>query len=87
MQTRPSDHLDLQFVLHKNIGIVEDVCAFACACSVGTVGAPVVREEADFGLPSRKDTLQAGLFRGVAHVLHHPLQQLRGRHGGGGNIQ
>lgn len=52
-----------------------------CACSVGTVAAPVIREEADFSLPSRKDTLQAGLFRRVAHVLHHPLQQLQESHG------
>lgn len=50
-----------------------------CTCSVGTVAAPVIREEADFSLPSREDTLQAGLLRRVAHVLQHPLQQLRGR--------
>ena len=46
------------------------------ACSVGAVRAPVVREEADFGLPSRKDALQACLLRGVTHVIQHPFQQL-----------
>ncbi len=45
---------------------------------MGTVGAPVVREEADFGFTSRDDTLQAGLLWRVAHVLRHPLQQLQG---------
>lgn len=48
-----------------------------CVRSVGAVDAPVVGEEADFGLPSREDALEAGLFRRVAHVLQHPLQQLR----------
>lgn len=38
-------------------------------CSVGAVGAPVVGEEADFSLPSRKDTLQACLLWRVTHVL------------------
>lgn len=57
------------------------------ACSVGTVAAPVIREEGDFDLPSRKDTLQAGLLWRVTHVLHHPLQQLQERQGGGENTQ
>lgn len=52
---------------------------FVCACSVFAVGAPVVREEADFGLPSGEDSLQAGFLRRLAHVLHHPVQQLQGR--------
>lgn len=56
---------------------------FVCACSMGAVAAPVVREEADFGLPSRKDALQAGLLWRVTHVLHHPLQQLQEKQGGG----
>lgn len=50
---------------------------FVCVRSVGAVDAPVIREEADFGLPSREDALQAGLLRRVAHVLQHPLQHLR----------
>lgn len=50
---------------------------FVCVRSVGAVDAPVIREEADFGLPGREDALQAGLLRRVAHVLQHPLQQLR----------
>lgn len=47
--------------------------------SVAAVGAPVVREEADFGLSGSDDSLQAGLLGGVAHVLQHPLQQLEER--------
>ena len=60
---------------------------FVCACSVFAVGAPVIREEADFGLPSGEDSLQAGFLRRLAHVLHHPVQQLRDRRGGKENTQ
>lgn len=58
---------------------------WCAACSVTTVAAPVIWEEADFGLPGRKDPLQAGLLWRVAHVLDNPLQQLQkgtGRYGG-----
>lgn len=46
------------------------------ARSVGAVGAPVVREEADFGFACREDVLQAALLRRVAHVIQHPVEQL-----------
>lgn len=47
--------------------------------SVGAVGAPVVREEADFGLAGGDDALQAGLLGRVAHVIQHPVEQLADR--------
>lgn len=43
---------------------------------MGAVGAPVVGEEADFGLARREDVLQAALLGGVAHVVQHPVEQL-----------
>lgn len=58
----------------------------ATSSSVATVATPVIREEADFSLPIRKDPLQAGLLWRITHVLHNPLQQLQkkkvGRDGG-----
>lgn len=48
-------------------------------CSVGAVGAPVVRKEADLGLAGGDDALQAGLLGRVAHVIQHPVQQLADR--------
>lgn len=59
------------------VHIAGRVLCFVCEGLVGTVCAPVIREEADFGLPSREDTLQAGLLWRVAHVLQHPLQKLQ----------
>lgn len=56
------------------------------ACSMATVAAPVIWEEADFSLPSRKDPLQDGLLWRVAHVLNNPLQQLQKRKGKGETI-
>lgn len=52
------------------------VCGSGGSSSVGAVGVPVVREEADFGLAGGDDALQAGLLGRVAHVIQHPVQQL-----------